>query len=108
MYLKLFRTVMVRVPDPLHPGKRAFEEREIDAGAEGASFEGQSFSADDGWVDFSPEAFAHFRGLRYPDGARWRTPEEVGEQVLAGASASTSVEEALPPVRAARRKAAAD
>jgi hypothetical protein len=87
MYLKHFRTVLVRVPDPLRPGKRAFEERQMACGTTSVTFKDENFEAeDDGWVDVPTECGEHLHGLVYPNGERWLTPAEVGELVTVGAA----------------------
>lgn len=87
MYLKHFRTVLVRVPDPLRPGKRAFEERQMACGTTSVTFQGQSIEAEeDGWIDLPVECAEHLKSVHYPNGERWLTPAEVGELVAVGAA----------------------
>lgn len=87
MYLKLIHTVLVRVPDPLRPGKRVFEERPMPAGTTSVTWQGKSFEAEeDGWIDLPDACFEHLRSVRYPNGDRWMTPSELGELVAVGAA----------------------
>jgi hypothetical protein len=104
-FIKKFRTVQVRVPDPLHPGKRVFEDRMFDAGCTGLTFEGAVYEADeDGWFDVPPEVAEHYLRHRHPGGEKFYSPEEVDEQVRLGSMAE---ERALPAEKPARRGRAA-
>lgn len=96
MFIKQFRAVQVRVPDPLRPGKRAIEERLITTGCNGVSHGGVFFEADsDGWIDIEREAALHLMSFRGTGGEKFYTPEQVDEQVRLGAVDSES---ALPKV----------
>lgn len=91
MHIKQFREHKVRVPDPLRPGKRTFEDRLIPAGAGGIGHDGQSYKADeDGWFDVPPEVGEIMlkrvhRDPRTGSTTRFYTPEQVDEQVRLGA-----------------------
>lgn len=96
-YLKHFRTVRYRVPDPLHPGHSAFDERLDWSHTESVKHEGTIYEADsDGWIDFPADVAAYF--AKYPG---WRSPEQVDEEAVAG-RLKTDSGDALP--RAPRRK----
>ncbi len=87
MYLKQFRVVQVRVSDPLRPGKRTFEERQMPCGTTSVTWQGKNVEAeDDGWIDLPDACGEHLRSVRYPKGERWLTPAEVGELVAVGAA----------------------
>jgi hypothetical protein len=86
MFIKQFRSHQVRVPDPLRPGKRVFEDRLIPSGAAAVSLEGRVYEADDdGWIEVPHELGAHLLSMRHPGGERFFTPHEVDEQVRLGA-----------------------
>jgi len=85
MFIKQFRHRQVRVPDPLRPSKRVFEDRLIPAGGGSIEHEGVKYEADeDGWVDVPQDLGVHLRSFRAPGGERWYAPEEVDEQVRLG------------------------
>ena len=86
MYLKQFRTVSVRVPDPLRPGRRTFEDRLIPTGCHSVSHEGVTYSADeDDWFEFPPEVGTELLKYRHPGGEKFYSPADVDEQVRLGA-----------------------
>lgn len=88
MFIKLFKAQQVRVPDPLRPGKRTFEERLIPAGAPSGvlSVQGTNYTADEeGWFDLPGEIAASLLTVRYPGGERFHTPADVNEQIGLGA-----------------------
>lgn len=87
MYLKQFRTVLVRVPDPLRPGKRAFEERQMPTGVTAVSWHGKQIEAEeDGWIDLPDDCAEHLKSIHYPKGERWLNQAETGELVAVGAA----------------------
>lgn len=105
MHIKQFRTVYVRVPDPLRPGKRAQEERLYPTGAVSLSHGGVAFDADeDGWFDVPAEVAEDMLKFRHPGGEKFYTPADVDEQVRLGALDETGgvapVE--IPPKPAAK------
>ncbi len=101
MFLKQFRSVLVRVSDPLHPGKKAFEERQMPCGTTSVTWQGKEFLAeDDGWIDLPDECGEHLRSVRYPKGERWLSPSEVGELVAVGAATEDVERQPKPKARA--------
>lgn len=108
MFIKQFRSVQVRVPDPLRPGKRAFEDRLIATGGVQIGHGGKTIDADEeGWFEVDHETGTHLLSFRSPDGSRFYTPEQVDEQVRLGALHDD--DEELPQARPAKfpKKAAA-
>lgn len=98
MFIKQFRTHQVRVADPLHPGKRVFEERLIATGGTSISHGGKTFKADeDGWFDLPDEVGAFFLSFRAPRGEQFFTPEQVDEQVRLGTVGQDAVSEVPTP-----------
>jgi hypothetical protein len=99
-FIKQFRTHQVRVPDPLHPGKRAFEDRLIDCG--GSELSGPDgvhyFADEDGWFDVPSEVADHLLKMRHPNGERFYRPEDVDVEVRLG---RMDPEGALPTEKAA-------
>ncbi len=80
MFIKHYREVTYRVPDPMRPGHTAFDRRMDSAGTHAISHRGQEYHADvDGWFDVPEEVGAHF--LNFPG---WCSPEMVDEEVVAG------------------------
>ena len=115
MFIKQYREQMVRVADPLRPGKRIFEVRLVPAGGSGIKHKGTFFEADDdGWTDVPDEVGNFLRKFRGPKGEKFYTPDEVGEEVAVGRikadegdlpPAKTEAKE--PEKKAAAKKAAA-
>lgn len=86
MFIKQFRSTQVRVPDPLHPGRRTFEERIYPTGCSGISDNGVEYTADeDGWIDVPHDVGQRLVSFRHPGGERFYQPHEVDEQVRLGA-----------------------
>lgn len=107
MYVKQFRSLNVRVPDPLRPGRHAMEERLLATGATSISHDGKSYKAnDDGWIDVPVHVGEDVLKGRYPRGERFLTPEEVGEHVGFGAIKAEEMPGAETPRR--RRQSTAD
>ena len=105
MYVKQFRSLNVRVPDPLRPGRHALEERLLATGATSVSHQGKSYDAGaDGWIDVPPHVGEFLVNGRYPRGERFLTPEEVGEHVGFGTIEADELPNAPGPSR--RRKTA--
>lgn len=87
MFVKQFRSTWVRVPDPLHPGKRALEERLTPTGATSISHPSGQFQADDdGWFEVPADVASELLGRRHPGGERFYTPAEVNEEVRLGSA----------------------
>ena len=85
-YIKQFRTVQQRVPDPFRPGKKTFEDRMLPTGAHSLSHKGKTITADDdGWFEVSHATAAALMGFRHPGGERFYSPDQVQEQVSLGA-----------------------
>ena len=106
MHIKQFRAHEVRVPDPLRPGKRAFETRLLPTGGTSLSHGGKTYEADpSGWFDVPPEVGTALLRFRAPNGERFYTPPDVDEQVRLGAMTDELPEPA--PVPRVRRAAAA-
>ncbi len=104
MYIKQFRSVQVRVPDPMRPGKRTFEERLIPTHAGSLSDNGKTITADvDGWFEVDHELSQRLLKIRHPGGERFYTPDQVDEQVRLGLAQSDEgdkLPKAKKPVRA--------
>lgn len=80
MFIKHFREVQFRVPDPQRPGHTVFDRRMDTAGTHAISHGGKEYHADvDGWFDVPQDVAEHF--LHYPG---WCSPEMVDEEVVAG------------------------
>lgn len=80
MFIKHFREVTYRVPDPLHPGHTAFDRRLDATGTHAIVHHGKQYSADvDGWIDAPDDVAKHFLG--FPG---WLSLEMVDEEVVAG------------------------
>lgn len=80
MFLKQIRAYTVRVPDPMRPGRTAPVEKTADAHAVSISHGGKTYSANDaGYFDVPADVGAALLSLRYPDGGRYATPAELGE-----------------------------
>lgn len=95
MYIKHFREVTYRVPDPVRPGHTVFDRRLDTSGTHAISHNGKEYHADtdDGWFDVPDEVAQHF--LKFPG---WCTPEMVDEEVVAGRIRRDDAE-ALPNTR---------
>lgn len=79
-FVKHYREVQYRVPDPQRPGHTVFDRRMDASGAETIVHDGQTYKADeDGWFDVPPDVAAHL--LQFPG---WCSPEMVDEEVVAG------------------------
>ncbi len=108
MYLKQFRTVLVRVPDPLRPGKRVFEERQMPTGVSSVSWHGKQIAAeDDGWIDLPDDCAEHLKSIHYPKGERWLNQAETGELVSVGAATEDVERRPKEEAKAAPRAKAA-
>lgn len=80
MFIKHFREVTYRVPDPMRPGHSAFDRRMDASGAHRLNHEGKSYEADsDGWFDVPDEVGRFFIGR-----PGWCSPEMVDEEIVAG------------------------
>lgn len=80
MFIKHFREVQYRVPDPMRPGHSAFERRMDAAGTHAFVHNGKTYTADsDGWFDVPEDVAAFF--LTRPG---WCSPEMVDEEIVAG------------------------
>lgn len=80
MFIKHFREVTYRVPDPMRPGHSAFDRRMDAAGTHAISHNGVQYHADnDGWFDLPEDVAKHFLG--FPG---WCSPEMVDEEIVAG------------------------
>ena len=80
MFIKHFREVTYRVPDPMRPGHSVFDRRLDSAGTHAISHGGKEFHADtDGWFDVPEDVAQHF--LKFPG---WCSPEMVDEELVAG------------------------
>lgn len=80
MFIKHFREVTYRVPDPQRPGHTAFDRRMDAAGTHAISHNGKQYTADnDGWFDVPDEVGQFF--ISRPG---WCSPEMVDEEVVAG------------------------
>ena len=80
MFVKHFRNVRFRVPDPQHPGRTVFDERLDASGTHAISHEGAEYRADEsGWFDLPEDVAKYF--ATFPG---WRTPEQVDEDMVAG------------------------
>jgi hypothetical protein len=98
MFIKHFREVTYRVPDPMRPGHTAFDRRMDSAGTHAISHNGKEYHADaDGWFDLPPEVADHF--LKFPG---WCSPEMVDEEIVAGRIRNDAEE--LPNTRAEIKK----
>lgn len=90
-FLKHFRTVRYRVPDPMRPGHLVFSERLEHSGAQVISHAGEEFTADvDGWFDLPEHVVQYLHN--FPG---WRSPDEVDEEVRVGRLPKDSAD-ALP------------
>jgi hypothetical protein len=79
-FIKHFREVQFRVPDPMRPGHTAFDRRMDTSKTHAISHKGVEYHADvDGWFDVPPDVAAYF--LNFPG---WCSPEMVDEEVVAG------------------------
>jgi hypothetical protein len=79
-YIKHFREVRFRVPDPTRPGHSVFDLRMDGSKTHAITHNGVAYEADsDGWFDLPPDVAAHFLG--FPG---WCSPEMVDEEVVAG------------------------
>jgi len=95
MFIKHFREVTYRVPDPMRPGHTAFDRRMDSAGTHALSHNGQVYHADaDGWFDVPEDVATHF--LKFPG---WCSPEMVDEEIVAG-RIRPDASDALPNTRA--------
>lgn len=101
MYIKHFREVNFRVPDPMRPGHSAFDRRLDWSKTHSITHEGKTYDADsDGWFDVPTEVGVFFVG----DGDRnsgkpgWCTPEMVDEELVAGRIRADAAD-ALPHTR---------
>lgn len=80
MFIKHYKEVQIRVPDPLHPGQRVFDTRMDWSGTHAINHEGKTYEADpDGWFDVPDNVAAHLLG--FPG---WRTPDQVDEERSSG------------------------
>jgi hypothetical protein len=80
MFIKHFREVTYRVPDPMRPGHTAFDRRMDSAGTHALSHGGKEYHADEaGWFDIPEDVAKHF--LSFPG---WCSPEMVDEEIVAG------------------------
>ena len=97
MFIKMFREHEVRVQDPLRPGRRTFETRLRPSGAEShGGVDGVEYFADaDGWIEVPAEVGTEAVKYRFPDGARFYTPEQVDEEAAAGRINPDLADEAL-------------
>lgn len=101
MFIKHFREVTYRVPDPMRPGHSAFDRRMDASGAHQILHNGKEYQADnDGWFDVPDEVGAYFVGR-----PGWCTPEMVDEEKVAGRIRRDDAEP-LPNTRAEIEKAA--
>jgi hypothetical protein len=79
-FIKHFREVTYRVPDPMHPGHNVFDRRMDSSGTDTVVHNGKEFKSDqDGWFDVPDDVAKHF--LSFPG---WCSPEMVDEEVVAG------------------------
>lgn len=84
MFIKQVRAHMVRVPDPLRPGKYAKEERLLDAGATSISAGDRTYQANErGYFDIPRDAALPLLSLHFPGGERFATAAELGEDPVA-------------------------
>lgn len=80
MFIKHFREVQYRVPDPMRPGHTVFDRRMDSSKTETISHNGKTYQSDaDGWFDVPDEVGRHM--LNFPG---WCSPEMVDEEVVAG------------------------
>lgn len=85
MYVKMFREQLMRVVDPLHPGKRIFETRLRPTGAHGTSHGGVQYDADEtGWFEVPDEVGDALKRFRGPKGERFFDPNDIEEEVAMG------------------------
>ena len=106
-HIKQFRSRYVRVPDPLHPGRYASEERPIPTGAVTLSWEGRTYHADeDGWFQVPTAAAEFYLAFRSPRGARFMTDSDVGEHVRVGTVSADQLPAEEPVAREARPRRA--
>jgi len=117
MYIKGFKEKQVRVADPLHPGKKVFEQRLIPTGGNSVhthllcvgkckdDCEGRVYRADEGdlWIDVPNEVGAFLRKFRGPQGETLLTPDELDEEVAVG-RATPDAADAAPGDSAKRTK----
>ena len=107
MYLKQFRTVQVRVPDPMKPSRKTFEDRLIPTGGTQISHGGKIYDADEeGWFDLPFDAANHLASFRSPNGEKFYSPEQVDEQVRIGALKDEEEAPALPVLKHLPKKKA--
>jgi hypothetical protein len=79
-FIKHYREVQYRVPDPVRPGHTVFDRRMDSSKTHAISHNGKEYEADpDGWFDVPDEVAAYF--LTRPG---WCSPEMVDEEVVAG------------------------
>jgi len=84
-YVKMFREQLMRVVDPLHPGKRIFETRLRPTGAHGVSHQNIQYDADEsGWFEVPDEVAVELKTFRGPKGERYFDPNDVEEEVAMG------------------------
>lgn len=79
MFIKHFREVRYRVPDPTRPGHTVFDVRMDASGTEKIAHAGREYTADDGWFDVPDEV-----GQFFVSRPGWCTPEMVDEEIVAG------------------------
>lgn len=95
MFIKHFREVTYRVPDPMRPGHSAFDRRMDASGAHKILHNGKEYAADDdGWFEVPDEVGAYFIGR-----PGWCSPEMVDEEIVAGRIRRDAAD-ALPNTRA--------
>lgn len=95
MYIKHFREVTYRVPDPMRPGHNAFDRRMDASGTYSLTHDGKTYNADsDGWIEVPDEV-----GRRMINFPGWCSPEMVDEEIVAGRIRRNDAD-ALPNTRA--------
>jgi hypothetical protein len=99
MFIKHFREVTYRVPDPMRPGHTAFDRRMDASGTHAISHNGKEYRADEaGWFDVPEDVATFFVGR-----PGWCSPEMVDEEMVAGRIRPDAAD-ALPNTRAGLEK----